>query len=366
VSCSMNSQHLTNEKPQHDEDNNTKNDNCIHRPSNRNKSTSRRQFSEHLIAVSTMAVVVPFTTTPSIAHATRAVGGAEEDCRAAGNCLEKLELDGAVGWSWGAKDRCDATDPLCGSDGRLLDAPPSGDAIPDPLGFTITHIAQITLSIGRNEKGVIRLGLYGNDAPDSVREFLLFMTSNGLKTTSDLVFQNGMGVQSIPVSMTRGGILGQIVPGQRLDFGIPLQSLAYARSKGLPQAGDEFMPQPRPTELKDVPVIRPHDVAGLVSVPGKGIGYGGSGFESDDECYESAFQITAAPQPSMDKKENRRVIGQVMDAPSMTTLARLASLPTKKGFRGVIPGQNSGPPLLKVVLTDVEVQSKADSVAASL
>lgn len=358
-SCNIHLRHSTKEQ----QDDKTQNIDYIQRSNYYTSSSSRRQFSDCLIALSSF--IVPYCV-PSVAFATRAVGGAEEDCRAAGNCLEKLELDGAVGWSWGAKDRCDATDPLCGSDGRLLDAPPSGEAVPDTLGLTITHIAQVTLTIGRTERGMIRLGLYGNDSPESVKQFLLFLTDRGLKTTSDLVYENGMGVQAMPVSMTRGGTLGQIVPGQRLDFGIPLQSQAYARSKGLSKAGDDFMPQPRPTELKDVPVLRSHDVAGLVSVPAKGIGYGGSGFESDDECYESAFQITAAPQPAIDKRENRRVIGQVMDASSMTTLARLASLPTKKGFRGVIPGQNSGPPLLRVLLTDVEVQSKADSVVASL
>lgn len=333
--------------------------------------SGRRQFSEDLATLLAGAAAVtssglPLLAAPSVARATRAVGGAEEDCRAAGNCLEKLEIDGALGWSWGAKDRCDASDPLCGSDGRLLEAPPKGEAVPDTLGLAVTHVAEVTLTIGRNERAVLRLGLYGRDAPESVQQFLQFLTSGGLKTTSDLVFENGMGVLAVPVSMTRGGTLGQIVPGLRLAFGIPLQSAAFARSRGLSSAGDNFVPQPRPRELTDVPVLRPHDAAGLVSVPAKGIGYGGTGFESVDECYESAFEIIAAPQPSMDTRENRRVIGQVMDHESMATLARLASLPTKKGFRGVIPGQNSGPPLLRVLLTDVEVQSKADSVVATL
>jgi len=198
------------------------------------------------------------------------------------------------------------------------------------------------------------MGLYGNDVAASVEEFLNIVSPAGLKTTSDLVFENGMGVAAIPVSLTRGGILGQIVPGQRLDFGIPLQSAAYARSKGMSNAGDNFVPQPRPKELRDVPILRGHDAAGLVSIPAKGIGYGGTGFESEDECFESSFQITASANPGMDK-ENRRVIGQLLDEESMTNLARLASLPTKKGFRGVIPGQNSGPPLMKVVLADIQV-----------
>jgi hypothetical protein len=45
-----------------------------------------------------------------------------------------------------------------------------------------------------------------------------------------------------------------------------------------------------------------------------------------------------------------------MDTESMATLSRLASLPTMKGFKGVIPGQNSGPPLVKVALTGVDVR----------
>ena len=250
---------------------------------------------------------------------------------------------------------CDASDPNCGSDGKLRDAPLVGETVPDPMGYAITHVVKMSFAIGRSdEECVVRLGLYGNDVSASVDEFLKIVSPSGLKTTSDLMFENGMGVDAIPVSMMRGGILGQIVPGQRLDLGIPLQSAAYARSKGMSNAGENFVPQPRPRELKEVPVLRKHDAAGLLSLPAKGIGYGGSGFESEDECFESSFQITATAIPAMDK-ENRRVIGQVVDAASMASIARLASLPTKKGFRGVIPGQNSGPPLKKVVLDDIQV-----------
>lgn len=312
------------------------------------EDSSRRQFFTTAAAASSVLL------SPSSSQAVvRAIGGAEVDCRAAGNCLEIGEWDGAVGWTWGGKDRCDATDPKCGPDGKLLGSVPSGEAVPANTN-KITKIVEIEYEIGRAESGVIRLGLYGDDAPASVDQFLQFVT-RGLRTTSELAFESGMGVQSVPVSLTRGGILGQIVPGQRLDFGVPSQSMAFARSKGMSKAGDDFLAQSRPTEIQD-PVIRSHDSAGLLSVPGKGIGYGGLGFESDDECFESSFQITAAQVPSMDK-EGRKVIGQVLDPESMANLARLASLPTKKGFKGVIPGQNSGPPLLKVSLSDINVAS---------
>lgn len=70
----------------------------------------------------------------------------------------------------------------------------------------------------------------------------------------------------------------------------------------------------------------------------------------------AAFQITASAVPDMDK-EGRKVVGQVLDEPSMAFLARLAQLPTNKGLKGIIPGQDGGPPLLKVVVADVEIQT---------
>jgi hypothetical protein len=292
---------------------------------------------------------------PQQADATRAIGQAEDECRAAGNCLEKFELDGAIGWKWGAENRCDASDPNCGSDGREVDR--VTEKVPDTMGYAITHVADMSITVGKIEYLNLRLGVYGNDAPEAVKEFLQFLSFKGLSTMSELAFENSMGIETAPVSMARGGKLNLIFPNQRLDFGVPLQSAAYARSKGMAKVSDDFMPQPRPMELKDVPVLRKHDAAGLISIPAKGVGYGGSGFESDDECFESAFQITAAAVPSMDK--DRRVIGQVLDTESMATLARLASLPTMKGFKGVIPGQNSGPPLVKVALTGVDIQVKS-------
>jgi len=72
--------------------------------------------------------------------------------------------------------------------------------------------------------------------------------------------------------------------------------------------------------------------------------------------YLKAFQITASAAPSMDR-EGRKVIGQVMDETSMAFLARLSKLPTNKGLKGVIPGQDYGPPLLKTSVRDVELGS---------
>jgi hypothetical protein len=291
---------------------------------------------------------------PSSANAVRAIGGAEDACRTAGNCLEIGELDGAIGWTWGSKDRCEATDPLCGPNGQLLDELPRGEPVPRTMGLKISTTVDMEFGIGTRsdaEKLTIRLGLYGTDAPESVDQFVQFVTS-GLRTASDLVFENGMGVSSVPVSLSRGGIIGQIEPNCRLDIGIPSQAAAYARSKGRNKV-DDFLAQPRPKPIVQESSIRPCDAAGLLTIPLKGIGFGGIGLEPEDEAFASSFQITAAPLN--ENYRSQRVIGQVIDQESMANLARLASLPTKKGFKGVIPGQNSGPPLLKVSLTGISV-----------
>lgn len=321
-------------------------------------SKSRREWIAGLSAATVASLSM--SGNPPPANAVRAIGGAEVDCRAAGNCLEIGELDGAIGWTWGGKDRCEPSDPRCGPGGKLLDSAPSGAAVPDIMGLEITDIVTFEFGIGTRsdaETAAIRLGLYGRDDPERAGQFLEFVTS-GLRTTSSLVFENGMGVESAPVALGRGGIVSQIEPQKRLDVGIPSQANAYARSKGKSKV-DDFLAQPRPKAITNGGSARPRDVPGLLTVPARGIGYGGTALEPDDEAYASSFQITSAPfvGKNNNDKDQQRVIGQVIDQESMANLARLVSLPTKKGFKGVIPGQNSGPPLLKVSLTVIEVRS---------
>jgi hypothetical protein len=59
-------------------------------------------------------------------------------------------------------------------------------------------------------------------------------------------------------------------------------------------------------------------------------------------------------------KEGRKVIGQIVDAESMAFLTRVANLPTNKGLKGIIPGQDFGPPLLKTVVRSVEIKKLAE------
>ena len=301
------------------------------------------------------------------AHAVHAVGGGEIECRAAGNCLEKGELDGALGWYWGAKDRCDANDPTCGAGGKqlILDANGQlvGQAVPETTADAITHVALMRIDIGREESAVLKVGLYGKDAPASVQQLVDFLSEKGLETkprTTDTI-----GLLTSPVALGRGGVATWIDPGTSIEFGVPSQVNAFARSKGRNKLDEDFVPQPRPAaslaETEGAP--RSHNAAGLLSVSKKGLGYGGTGYESDDECYERTFLITDAPSPKLD--QSRRVIGQLLDPSSMAFLERLSNLPTKRGIRGVLPGQTDGPPLPKVTIRDVTVATVVNTPDAS-
>jgi hypothetical protein len=195
-----------------------------------------------------------------------------------------------------------------------------------------------------------------------VREAVEFLSGAGL-TTALIDGNSGRRVSSIgevtgPVGLATGGVVSGIVPGLTVALGVPSQSVAYGRSRGMSRTAG-FVPQPRPDPALAAAdrVVRGHDAAGLVSVPRRGIGHsgggGGPGAGDDDGAYESAIVITADSVPSLDS--TNRVIGQVIDIESMAFLGRLASLPTKRGILGVIPGQTSGPPLLKVVVREVAV-----------
>lgn len=256
-----------------------------------------------------------------------------------------------------AEQRCDAVDPRCGADGVLRDTIPKGKPIPRVTN-KITHVVQLVIDVGerREEVGFLRFGLYGDDCPKTVRTMLEFLTPIGItglvtEKTEDLL-ENSIGMQTSPVSILQGGIVPEICPGNGIEFGVPSQQKAYARSRGLQMAGKNFVPQNRPemVSLTSEPSARKHDAAGLVSIPEKGIGYAVSGGDIDG-AFSSAFLVTADANPDLDDKLHRRVIGQLIDDDSMEFLARLSSLPIQKKGSG-----GKGPPLLKVSVLDVGVQ----------
>jgi cyclophilin family peptidyl-prolyl cis-trans isomerase len=317
---------------------------------------SRRRFLHR--SVPTLLVALG---TGCPAHANEAaVGQSERECRKAQNCWQVGEWDGAVGWNWGAANRCDASDPTCSNNGQLLGTPV---ALPPPVltDSKLTHTVRIEIEIGRTgrgEVGQLNLGLYGEDCPAGVQQFLSFVSDTGLSTLPASDYEDSLGSIRAPVSLSRGGVVSYIVPGSSIELGVPSQAIAFARSRGLSKVGDEFVPQPPPASFSlEDRTVRKHDAAGLLSIPANGIGRGGSGFESNDECFERAFALTNSAVPSFDNK--RHVIGQVLDETSMNFLARLVSLPTNKGIRGVVPGQSMGPPLVKVMVRETQTASRS-------
>lgn len=325
----------------------------------------RRAFllSRALPTITSTVLILPCIANAATTPVQRAVGSAESQCRTEGNCLEKLDIDGAVGWNWGGVDRCDASDPLCGPAGRLrTDGLPKGGPVPPKdANYEITDVVELTLTVGTGSyasSGTLRMGLYGKLCPESVREMTDLCGKSGIVTSRDLLLGS-------PVRLGRGGgSMTYVRPDERVDFGIPSQRVAYARSIRKPKAPDEFVPQGRPGGerlrlVREEVSGRPHDVAGLVSIPKEGIGYGGGlVLGKDDEAYASAFQIMARGSLSVMDGEGRKVIGQLLDADSMDLLARLAGSPTRK----LLPGQNGGTPLVKVTIDDSAVFPVMDLV----
>lgn len=296
----------------------------------------------------------------------RAVGSAEQACREAGNCLEKLELDGFIGWNWGGKDRCDPNDSRCGVDGNLRSSATTAKAVPrtmsdEGLRLKITDIINMRLSIGKKETGTLRIGLYGEQCPKAVQQLLSFCGDVGLVTSDRLMSENGFDLVTAPLRLGSGGVLSMIYPEKRIEFGILQQSKAYAKAKRLSRAGDNFVAQPRPPsdEIAKEKSARSHKVAGLITIPKNGIGHGGSLFDSDDDAFTESFGIIAAGDESLDS--GRKVIGQLIDEESMAVLSRLSSLATVKGLKGFVPGLSDGPPLLPVVINELSIQANDSS-----
>ncbi len=250
------------------------------------------------------------------------------------------------------EQRCDAVDPRCGADGVLREN--VGKPIPRVTN-RITHVVQLVINLGerREEVGFLRFGLYGDDCPKTVRTMLEFLTPIGITGVSkEEDLENSIGMQTATVTLLEGGIVPEICPGKAIEFGVPSQKKAFAKVRGLREAGNNFVPQNRPESvgLEAEPSARKHDVAGLISIPEKGIGYATNSVDVDG-AYANAFLITADGNPDFDAKLKRRVIGQVIDDESMEFLARISSLPIQKKGPG-----GKGPPLIKVTVLDIGVQ----------
>jgi len=309
-----------------------------------------------------------FVATDSALAVQQAVGLAEKRCQEKGNCLQNGDWDAAVGWQWGAKERCDPTDPKCGVNGKIRDL--KGSPVPPTLAAKITHTVQMRIKIGRgDEEGTLRFGLYGDSCPQSVGQLVQFLSPQGL-LTSPLASYSYDSFSSLtqPVTLANSYGLGgvtEIIPDKCVSLGVTSQGAAFARANGLNAPGPGFVAQPKPAcpSIEKESSVRAHDHAGLISIPNKGIGYGGGDNKSDDEAFSNAFSITttANAEKLSPLNSSRKVIGQVLDEESMAFLGRVAQLPTNKGFKGIIPGQDSGPPLIKTTVTKVTIAVVVDN-----
>mmetsp|Transcript_15082 Transcript_15082/g.17179 ORF Transcript_15082/g.17179 Transcript_15082/m.17179 type:complete len:340 (-) Transcript_15082:130-1149(-) len=233
---------------------------------------------------------------------------------------------------------CDPKEPSCGSDGKVTDGESSSTIQSIPrVTNKITHVVQLVINIGerREEVGFLRFGLYGDDCPVNVRRMIQFLTTIGItgdNSNNKDDMENLIDIKTQQVTILVGGKCSTICPGKGIEFGVPSQEKAYAKNIGLPKAGKNFLPQSRPASSQEEVSARKHTVAGLISVPEKGIGYGGSN-NNIDEAYANAFLVTTADSDLsefFDTNLHRRVIGQIIDDESMEFLARLASLPIQK------------------------------------
>ena len=233
-----------------------------------------------------------------------------------------------ISYAAGTK-RCDPGDERCRQNGKLDDSLPKGQPIPKVTN-RITYVVQMIIDVGE-------------------------------RMEYESLLEDRLEIDYAPVSLNEsGGIVQNICPDKGIDFGVPSQSKAYAKNRGMRAVGPDFVPQSRPVPtLEDEAFPRMHTVAGLISVPVKGIGYGGNPKADLDEAFASAFTITASSDTSsvLDKAnspQRQRVIGQVIDNESMEFLDRLSKLPIQKKIGRSLEG--GGPPLLKVRVRDVDVQ----------
>ena len=338
----------------------------------------------------------------------RAVGSSEAKCRADGNCLEKLDVDGALGWNWGGKDRCDAfSDVNCGANGQSSSVETIIPPVPSNYynsnsnsnsnnNNKVTHVVTMEITIGKSDRqssGILKMGLYGesnkksdnnnNDNKDetlssisiAVQQFLDLCSAKGLITMPlDKMQYDGFEFVTSPVSFVQSLTLNHIQPFQEVQFGLTSQTLTYAKynkynTRSSSTTSIPFLPQPKPStttttttttaDILDVTVTVPTTdktitmmTPGYIQIP-KSLQLFG---KNDDEAFATYITITASSSTPTNNN-NKLVIGQLMDESSMQLLTRLASSPTQKGFKGILPGQNSGPPLVPVKVTSISIQT---------
>ena len=261
--------------------------------------------------------------------------------------MEKGDLDGAIGYVWGAKDRCDALGNgvilggcsdggLTSSEGPVVHLPPVSDSKLDS-----TLDIAIGLGPARSEEIYpIRIGILRNtDAKlrDQVKDLL-----------SGAGF--GIGKGFIPVKLAEGGSITNVKSKQSIGIGVKSQLVGYKKQNNVRKLPDNLSLMGRVTKLssKSSLVDTGDDFGthfGLVVAPRLGIGYGVTGSDSlvrmtvkDDELYARCFRILTEPESKIQRGES--IVGVVIDdGGDGMVITKMSSLPLSKGLFGGDEGE---------------------------
>ncbi|CAM9318442.1 unnamed protein product [Chrysoparadoxa australica] len=196
------------------------------------------------------------------------------------------DLDGAIGWNWGGKDRCLPEDEACLDNGQTAEDGAkefaAAPALPD--GVTITDKVFMDISLGDKELGRITLGLYGGEAPTAAEQFkALCEGSFFIPSPSGFGKAGPFGYEGLAVD--------RVEPGKLVRFAkIRLPASVGRRD----QRDFEFLP---PTN-EDISSL-PHGVPGLLSVK-----RGGGDW---------AFSLTTGSKKDVPFDRLNQVVGQVIE-----------------------------------------------------
>jgi cyclophilin family peptidyl-prolyl cis-trans isomerase len=209
-----------------------------------------------------------------------------------------LDGEGLQPLIWGARDRCDPTDPSCeqgGIVGKSLEVQPP----PKVANVEITDKVRLYLTIGGEKAGTLDIGLWRKAAPVSVEAFTQLVAG-----TFGADLQNGEQPASLSPSVAL-----RIERGKAFVFGGLKQrggSMRLEAGRTRPQ----YFPIAPPT-VTDAPNGVSHTAAGLLSWR-----------RGSQQAVE--FSITPRPNPALDETEI--CFGEVLDG--MEVLERLNVLPT--------------------------------------
>jgi len=302
---------------------------------------------------------------PPASAAELAIGSSERDCRKRGDCLETGNLDGALGFNWGGRDRCAASDPTCTTGGAKVESLNAVDFSPPsaPGGEAVSWIVSLTVEVAR-ETAEVRIGLFGDSS--RADQLLSVFSGKGFVTGPRLELEPGLGVTSSPLRVVDGAatLTALDTQTQRMQFGIKSQAVSFARRQGLRKAPDDFVPQPRPRPLPQEAAgpaaLSSRPAPGLLLMDRRGLGWLDEAVD-DDEAFSSLFELTGWGRDKAREDAGRVAVGKCMDEESMRVLHRLATLPVNKKFAGIV-GATKGPPLVGVKILSARLEEIAAAV----